>query len=406
MNCAFIHLNGLLFALSKALDFVESEFLGVASNHGKRVAYVCMRIGRALGFSDEEVFDLGSCAVLHDNALASYMLYARINNFSQLENLKLHCAEGEENVKNFPFLTDVSGVILHHHENWDGSGFHGLQGDDIPLKASLVRVANGIDLAMRPGDARIGLEQGIREHVARFKGTHYSPRITEAVLDILDERTLRALSHEHINESLAGEMPQVGRALTTKELLEVCCIFARIIDSKSRFTQTHSRGIAEKAAFMGKLFGFDREHCDTLKIAGYLHDVGKLSTPLSVLEKPGPLSEEEFAIMKGHLNMTREILQSVKGLEQISRWAGNHHERLDGSGYCQGCGHGELDFESRLLACCDVYQALIEDRPYRKGMPHLETMRVLNKLAETGQLDKDIVSAFDKGGESCFGEEC
>ncbi len=100
--------------------------------------------------------------------------------------------------------------------------------------------------------------------------------------------------------------------------------------------------------------------------------------------------------MKRHVAMTWEILENVGGLEEIARWAACHHEKLDGSGYPRGYGAHELSFECRLMACCDIYQALTEDRPYRAGMTHDQAMRVLFPMVEQGLLDPDIVETMGR----------
>ena len=169
-----------------------------------------------------------------------------------------------------------------------------------------------------------------------------------------------------------------------------------IVDAKSRFTMRHSRGIATKAGYMGKVYGLTPEHCDRLVIAGYLHDIGKLSTPAGILEKPGPLSPEEYEIMKRHVEMTWEILKDVGGLEEIRLWASCHHEKLDGNGYPRGLKADDLPFECRLMACCDIYQALTEDRPYRAGMPHEKAISVMYPMASQGMLDFGIVETMDR----------
>lgn len=399
MATDLIHLNELLFSFSKALDFVEAEVLGVSSNHGKRVAYLCMRICKQMGFGNADVFDIASCAVLHDNALTKYMLHSH-KDIKSLENLRIHCQIGEENVRHFPFLNDVKGVILYHHENWDGSGFYRLKEHYIPVKASILRLADNMDLALHMGDGRPELESEIRKHLAENKEKLYSPAVVAAFETLLNEAFLQDISDARIDASLHRDLPKIERYLSTQELLQVCNVFATIVDSKSHFTKTHSQGVAEKGAHMGKIFGFDQIHCNELKISGYLHDIGKLAIPLSILEKPGPLTDEEYKVMQTHIAFTWEILQNVRGLRDICVWAANHHERLDGSGYHYATGANGLDFNSRLMACCDVYQALTEDRPYRFAMQHDDAIRLMSKLVQQGKIDGKIVAAIDREGKA------
>ena len=110
-------LNNFLLAVSFALDYVERDIFGVPLNHGKRVAYTSLMIGRQLGMAEDDLADLVSLAVLHDNGLSEYIANKRPQKKVKLENIKAHCTIGERNVKNYPFLRNERDVILYHHEN-------------------------------------------------------------------------------------------------------------------------------------------------------------------------------------------------------------------------------------------------------------------------------------------------
>lgn len=389
-----VPLNELLFALSRALDFVEQELLGITTNHGKRAAYISLRIAKAMGLSDAEIFDMACCAVLHDNALTAYMLDAGPDGIRRLEHFKSHCAKGEENAKAFPFAGDASGIILNHHENWDGSGFHHLAGYDIPLRAAILRLADNMDLQLHMGDGRKTLPREIIDHAHAHSGTLYAPRPVEALADIVNAQFAHDLDNTHLDEALTKTLPPVVVNLTTTQLLQVCDIFALIIDAKSPFTKNHSRGLATTARRLATAYQLDDETRDKLVIAAYLHDVGKLSTPRAILEKPGPLTDDEFTIMREHAAISEEILSKISGLEEIAVWASRHHEKLNGKGYPGGRDAAALPFESRLIACCDIYQALTEERPYRNGMPHEQAMLILDDMCARGEIDRSIVDVL------------
>lgn len=387
-----VPLNELLFALSKALDFVEYELLGVTTNHGKRAAYISARICRALGMSAPDVFDMACCAVLHDNALTEYMLNSGATDFRKLENFSSHCRIGEKNSLVFPYAGDASGIVLHHHENWDGSGFHGLERHSIPMRAMALRLADNMDLLLGLGTPRPGLEGDIRRHVLGLKGSDYCPEAVDALLGILDSDFLRDVSDAHVDESLKREVPVIYVHLSTEQMLSICSLVAFIIDAKSHFTKEHSSGVAEKAARLADHYGIRGEYRNKLLIASYLHDVGKLAIPLHILEKPGPLTKKEFQIMRRHALMTENILTEVSGLEEITLWSSAHHEKINGLGYPHGS--FDLPFECQLVSCCDIYQALTEDRPYRGGMDHEQAMDIMEEMVRRDELDGDIVATI------------
>lgn len=388
-----ITLNDLLFAFSRALDFVEQDLLGIATNHSKRVANMSMRLCRAMGGSDSEIFDIASWAILHDNALTAYMQEYGKKNYAKLEGIKIHCELGEQNISGFPFLTESQGIILYHHENWDGSGYFGLKHDHIPLQAAIIRLADNIDLSLYLGAPREKFMQTIRKHTDERNGIIYAPLVVEAFKDTFTQQCVDEMTDDQIDFSLAQAMPMVGRRLSPQELLNICQIFAKIIDAKSNFTRNHSQGTARLAADMAKCYNFDDQHCYKIELAGLLHDIGKLATPITILEKNGPLTDEEHAIISKHPMLSLEILQDIQGLEDIAKWAGHHHERLNGSGYGNRLGANELEFESRLIACCDIYQALTENRPYRAA--YTQAIAIMRDMVEGNLIDGDIVETMD-----------
>ena len=185
-----ITLSDLLFAFSKALDFVEQDLLGITTNHSKRVANISMVLSKGMGASNDEIFDIASYSILHDNALTAYMRQQEEKDYRKLETIKDHCELGEKNVASFPFLTDPSGVILYHHENWDGSGFYGLKKDAIPLQSAIIRIADNADLTLALATSQRDLLDRIRNHTKAFEGSFFSPLVVEAFNDIITKEHL------------------------------------------------------------------------------------------------------------------------------------------------------------------------------------------------------------------------
>ena len=132
-----------------------------------------------------------------------------------------------------------------------------------------------------------------------------------------------------------------------------------------------------------------------MEIAGNLHDLGKMVVPNAILEKAGPLTDEEFAVMRQHTYHTYLVLNSMKGLGGIAEWAAFHHEKLDGSGYPFRIGAGGLSIGSRIMAVADMCTALAEDRPYRAGMRRDEIIDVLRDGVRRGLLDRGVVATLE-----------
>ncbi len=183
--------------------------------------------------------------------------------------------------------------------------------------------------------------------------------------------------------------------LDMKRLLSLTKVFSHIIDFRSRFTAIHSEGVAAVAETLAKFAGFSERECQMMRIAGYLHDLGKLAVPTEILEKPSRLTEDEFNIIRSHTYHTFRVLEPIRGFEIINTWASLHHERMDGSGYPFHYDRYSLPLGSRIMAVADVFTAIIEDRPYRRGMNGREALKVLQGMARNLALDPDIVKLVE-----------
>jgi putative nucleotidyltransferase with HDIG domain len=390
-----IRMDNLIRAIGGALDIVEGELLGASTHHGKRLAVLTCAMGRHLGKSEKELSALTSCALLHDNALTEYILSER-EGWQQEHNLKLHCEIGQRNAETLQFITDIGGFILYHHERADGSGPFGKKGGEYPWGAELIAIADSIDVThhlQRISPDRLPL---LRRSIAENSGSVYTPFSVETLLAVLDEDMLLSLWDDRILNTMDALNLPWTMDIESEVILNLAGFVSHIIDYKSAFTCRHSGGIADKAGIMAAWYGYDQTLRAKLYLAASLHDIGKLATPTDILEKPGKLDNDEFNIIKNHVRKTHEMLADIGGLEQIREWASNHHEKLDGSGYPFGKKAEELDFNSRLMTCIDIYQAVSEARPYHPERDHGTTIKILYEMAEKGQLDEQIVKDMDK----------
>ncbi len=157
------------------------------------------------------------------------------------------------------------------------------------------------------------------------------------------------------------------------------------------FTRRHSESVSRVSKEISKSYGFDQVMQTKIGIAGSIHDVGKLFIPNALLEKKEILLPEEYLHIKDHSFYTYVILRLIPGLGDITQWAANHHERLDGSGYPFGLYAEDLDIPSRIISVADVFSALIETRPYKKGYTCNDVLSILQHEVLCFHLDKDII---------------
>ena len=187
------------------------------------------------------------------------------------------------------------------------------------------------------------------------------------------------------------ELIQDNRWVTLDETVKLTEFMSKIIDFRSPFTAMHSAGVAATAVALAELLGMSSDECKMMRIAGYVHDIGKLKIPDEILEKPGKLTDEEFNIMKEHAYYTWILLKDVKGFEQIAPWAAFHHEKLNGNGYPFHLTEGELHLGSRIMTIADIFSAITEDRPYRKSMEKEKVIAILLEDTGRGLLSESLV---------------
>jgi putative two-component system response regulator len=170
--------------------------------------------------------------------------------------------------------------------------------------------------------------------------------------------------------------------------------FTRAVEAKCPHTLGHTERVTAYALRLAGRLGVGESDVEVLRRGSILHDIGKISTPDAVLNKPGRLTEEEYAVVKRHpLDGVRivEPLRSLRSAIPLIRW---HHERLDGRGYPDGLVGGAIPILARILAVADVYDALASDRPYRPALPLPACLDELTASAAGGGLDPELVRSF------------
>jgi putative nucleotidyltransferase with HDIG domain len=173
----------------------------------------------------------------------------------------------------------------------------------------------------------------------------------------------------------------------------ICQAFAEVIDAKSPFTCRHSTGVAEVAVSIATQLGMGKTQVASLRRMALLHDIGKLSVPNSILEKPAKLDDREWNVVKKHPYYTLQILRRAPGFAELSDVAATHHERLDGRGYWRNWDAVMLNTLSRILAVANVFEALSARRPFRDALP-METVFTMMEKDSPRALDPECVEAL------------
>jgi HD-GYP domain-containing protein (c-di-GMP phosphodiesterase class II) len=402
MSTYNVNLHEAIYSLSDALDLVGVTHI----HHGKRVAYMAAECGKQLGWSGPRLDELFQAAILHDSGVSKTKVHARLAQMSW-EDEADHCRLGAELLATSPMLQHLSDTILHHHTHWSELKELDLP-QEVKLRANCIYMVDRVDVLalgyqLEGKDILLGKEE-IRRKVFERRNDWFSPELVDAFMDISRAETFWfRLESDHINGYLATWLSHYPeQTMEFEELRSLVHVFSSIVDAKSPYTKQHSDGVANLARYLGGVFQLPQETCEMLELVGLLHDIGKLRVPDELLEKPSELNEAETIIMRQHCFDTYCILKNIRGLERVSLWALQHHERMDGTGYPNHTKGIDLSFEARIVAVSDVFQALAQERPYRGALEKVVIMALLNLEAEEGKLDAKVVAAVEANLDMCW----
>jgi HD-GYP domain-containing protein (c-di-GMP phosphodiesterase class II) len=307
------------------------------------------------------------------------------------ELVQTRCVRGADIVTRLGFSPQVAAALGALDEHWDGHGHpRGLRGLEIPLLARIMGLAQTLEVFAALEGPRAALD------VARERGGRwFDPTLVGAAQDLepdlarwcsLDEHALQ----QEVRDSEPGDAALLAGPGTLDRIAEG---FAAVVDAKSPYTATHSARVTEIAVGIAEELGFEPAALAELRRAGLLHDLGKLSIPNSILDKPGALTAEEWELVRLHPFFTECIIQRIRGFGSLALVAASHHERLDGRGYHRNLRGEAIPPGGRVLAVADMYEALTANRPYRPALPEETAVRILEKERDIG-LDPRCLDAL------------
>ncbi len=396
-----IDLRQMILAIETAVSQVGMN----DTNHGKRVGYIASQLSHQLGYSEQSIqfaFDLG---MLHDCGVSTEQMHSSLVNHFDWSDAHIHCEIGYRLLKDFEPLAPFAIPILYHHTPWRELKELDISNLDKRM-ANLIFLSDRIDVlaaAHYETDILLAKEEVVKSIVG-YSGGYFDPVLVDAFQEAeRSEAFWIALESRHVTRYVwdMGQFESSER-LSIAQVKKLSLIMAYIVDQKSPFTAQHSARVAALAKYLAGTYGLLNEQCEKIEIAGLLHDLGKLHIPDNILEKPGPLNDLERSIMNQHSYETFEILRHIKGLNEIASWAAFHHEGLNGAGYPFHPRERDLSVEARIIAVADVFQALVQDRPYRSGMPLDKVLENLNAFADQGKLDPEIVALARQHADVCF----
>ncbi|MDQ7092930.1 HD domain-containing protein [Desulfosporosinus sp. PR] len=384
-----IDLGEIFCSFSKALDL---SLYGI-SNHHKTVALISKAIADELNMPEEEQRLIFYSALVHDAGMAPEEELRDILPFEDINSFD-HCQRGYEIFCHSKLTDKVAMIILHHHDRWKAVNASGLCESSIALASNIIYLADRVSVLTENSKGYIlNLREDILNTISQKSGTVFNPAVVEAFQKTSKKESFWLdIQSEFLMEFVQSRRPRHYMRISVEELVDLVKCFSRIIDNKSHFTRNHSRRVALVVEFLAQKVGFSDSELSLIKIAGYLHDLGKISIPNSILDKPAKLTREEAAIVRRHTYYSYYLLKTITGFENVAAWGAHHHERLDGSGYPFHLTKDELPLGSRLMAVADIFTALTEDRPYRQGVNKQECLAILNKLVAAQAISEQGVN--------------
>jgi len=445
----------IISALSLALDLTE----GAVPGHALRSCLLGMRIGGALGLDPARLHDLYYALLLKDVGCSSnaarmcqivggddravkagvkledwtkpgrpkfstlqllwrnvlpdsgpldrFVRIAQIGLTQHKNNhelITLRCDRGSSIVRKLGLGESVANAVRHLDEHWDGNGYpDGLTGNRIPVFSRIMQLAQHLDVFSTERSAESAI------NVMRERGASwFDPELVNIAAALhrqgsLWSHCLRDDDAEDTRYAVLGCEPETPVRLDADHIDLVCEAFADVVDAKSPFTYRHSIGVAAAAVGIACTMGMPEERIHFIRRAALLHDIGKLKVSNTILDKPGKPNEAEWRAIREHPIISQRILERVGAFREIAIVAGQHHEKLDGSGYPNGLTAQDLSLESRILTVADIYGALSENRPYREGLPLEKIVAIMsadvpNKL--DGSCFEALLASLERGNKT------
>ncbi len=394
-----INIINVLKSLSKAQSVISPK-VGI---HQQQVAYLTYHIASQLNMTQDQKTTLLIAGLWHD--IGALSLQEQEDAISeQLIDVNIHAFRGAYLISGFLPERNIARIIKYHHFHWE-FGDAAKNNPDMPFESQLLHLADRVCSCISDSGYILSQVPEIKKYVKKNTGCLFAPEHAEAFMALAGQEALwlDIVSRDPIER--IDRTYFASTEVSIDDLSELARIYSHLIDFRSAFTSTHSAGVANVAKKLAELMHFSSTDCQKMLIAGYLHDLGKLTVDNSILEKQAALDPEEFDVVRSHTYYTYYLLDDIIAWDEIKQWAAFHHERLNGKGYPFHLDEHDLPLGARIMAVADIFSALQEKRPYKEAMRKEEIVSILSNMVKNGSLDQSVVSTLEENYE-CLSDAC
>lgn len=345
-------------------------FSGELVEHGKRVSFsVYKMLVYQKKYNAAQKRDICFLALMHDIGAFKTEEVNKLLNF-EFTDITEHSIYGYLFFQLFSPLRSLAPAILYHHTKYED-----MQNVEPFFReiSQIIQIADRADIFQRHG-------KDVYDYIDKYQDTVF-------------DRDVVTLFKE-ANEDFSGTDDEYYHAMydvpfTPREVEDFFRMIISIIDFRSRQTVTHTIITSRLSVEIALLFEMSGEDIEKIKYGSLLHDLGKMATPVEILESPERLNAKEMAVMRRHVEMTERVLKGNIDPEVLNI-AARHHERLDGSGYHKGLEEKDLTLSERIVAVADIMSALCGVRTYKAAFPKEKIIDILLEMSENGYIDKEV----------------
>lgn len=372
--------KNVMYIVRRTLNLIDERLI----NHGERVSYLVYKMLSYQGcYERDKILQITITSLLHD--IGAYKI-EELNNMLLFEtrNVWRHSVYGYLFLKYLSPLKEYADMVLYHHLDYDKLKYINTSNNEL---ATLLNLADRIDVYLN----HFG-EQDLHDYLNNKCDTKIPYTIKELFMKADKElHILDKIKNETYLEEINQVFEEIVYSSKEKEMFLRMLIYS--IDFRSEYTVKHTITTVSVAEEIGRLMNLNELDLKNLHYGALLHDIGKISTPINILEAPRKLSIEEMEIMKNHVKMSEYILSDyIK--KDILEIATRHHEKIDGSGYYRGLNGEELTRPQRILAVADMISALCGKRSYKDSFQKEKILSILKRDKEAGKICPKVVEVI------------